>query len=381
MELHRTIPSGNPHRPAIIAKLGLASVLALASLAGCALKGGGSGAQREAADTLAVQLVRAETRQRVALVLPARVAAREEVTVTARVAGRLTALPASEGDSFAAGQALAMFEAPEMREALASARAGLDAATVRRDNARRQEARMDSLFAARVVALRDLDQARGERRDADAADAAAGAALDQIDAGVRIAAPFAGVVVRRRVDPGTSVLPGQPLLEIRSNAVGEILASVPESALESLRADRASFQIGDGPWHAARLTWVDGMTDFATRTRIARFAPAPSAVALEPGAFARIRLIAAPSAAAAAGDATARPADDSVPSVPTRALVRRGALAGVYVVREGRARLRWIKPGRADDASVAVLGGLDPGEAVVADPTGLWDGRPVRVRP
>ncbi len=306
-----------------------------------------------------------------ALVLPARITARDEVTLTARLAARLTALPVREGDHFRAGQALAQFDAAETRAQLEGARAGLAAATVARDIARRQEARMDSLVVARVAAQRELEGAQAERRAAEAAWAQAKAQVDGVSSGTTLAAPFAGVVVRRHADPGATVGPGQPLLDIRSDEVGEIVASVPESELGRLRAGHAEFQAGDGAWRAATLVRVDGMTDDATRSRTARFRAAGGG-ALEAGAFARVRL-------AAVGGAIVGATAERGLSVPASALVIRGGLTGVFVVEDGVARLRWLRVGRTNGGAVEVLAGLAPGDAIVVAPQGLTDGRPVKV--
>jgi hypothetical protein len=61
--------------------------------------------------------------------------------------------------------------------------------------------------------------------------------------------------------------------------------------------------------------------------------------------------------------------------------VRRGELAGVFVVEDGVARLRWLRIGRESGGEVEVLAGLDGADAVVADPAGLVDGRAVTVTP
>lgn len=305
-----------------------------------------------------------------ALVLPARVTAREEITLTARLAARLTSLPLREGDRFREGQVLAAFDAPETRATLEGARAGLVAATLARDLARKQEARMDSLYAQRVAALRELEGAQAERRAADAAWAQARAQVDGLQSGTELTAPFAGVVVRRHADPGVTVGPGQPLLDIRSTSVGEIAASVPESELARLAGGRADYQVGDGPWSAARVSRVDGMTDWATRSRVARLRPAGGEM-LEPGAFARVRLAPRAGAAPSAADETLR--------VPRTALVRRGALTGVFVAEGGIARLRWLRVGHESGETVEVLAGLAPDDAVIADPAGLIDGRGVTV--
>ena len=74
-----------------------------------------------------------------ALLLPARVTAREEVTVTATIAARLTALPYAEGQRFPEGAAIAVFDAPETRDAIQGTRTALDAALLHLDQAKKQE--------------------------------------------------------------------------------------------------------------------------------------------------------------------------------------------------------------------------------------------------
>ena len=352
------------------------AVLALAAIAALAANGcGGSALHKEAvgaAAPLTVSVMQAGHSSGEALVLPARVTARDEVTLTARMAARLTALPLREGDRFRKGHALALFDAPETRAALEGARAGLSAAGLARDLARKQESRMDTLYASRVAALRELEGAQADRRAAEAAWAQARAQVDQMASGTTLEAPFDGVVVRRHVDPGATVGPGQPLLDIRSNEVGEITSSVPESELARLAASHAEYQIGEGPWRAAILLRVDGMTDFATRSRVARFRPAQG-TALEPGAFGRVRL--AESARVGSEESTAGPSL----SVPVTALVTRGGLTGVFVAESGVARLRWLRVGRVNGGAVEVLAGLDPADAVIIDPRALSDGRAVKV--
>jgi len=363
--------AGTRSRMALLALVGLAGFAAIATN-GC----GGSSAQREdsAAPAVTVTVMRAQLSSGEALVLPARVTARDEVTLTSRLAARLTALPLREGDRFRKGQTLARFDAPETRAALEGTRAGLVAATLARDLARKQESRMDSLFASRVAALRELEGAQADRRAAEAAWAQARAQADQMASGTTLEAPFDGVIVRRQVDLGATVGPGQPLLDIRSNEVGEITSSVPESELARLTAARAEYQIGEGPWQPAVLVRVDGMTDFATRSRVARFRPARS-TALEAGAFGRVRLA---GARHAGGEKTI--ASSSL-TVPATALVIRGGLTGVFVAENGVAHLRWLRVGRVNGGTVEVLAGLDPSDAVIVNPAALSDGRAIQVAP
>jgi len=231
--------------------------------------------------------------------------------------------------------------------------------------ASRQSARMESLFASKVVSERDREVADAERRSAEARLESARAALGAIESGTTVRAPFDGVVVRVHADPGADLAPGTPLVDLRSSAGLEVVADVPEGDAAKLATLALSVQIGDGPWRPARLARLEGMTDWRSRSRTAHLTFQGDA---EPGAFARLAL----------GTAPGKGGDGSVPAA---SLVTRGALSGVFVIEEGAARLRWLKLGRERGERVEVLAGLEPGEKFALVPGSLADGAPVRVRP
>jgi multidrug efflux pump subunit AcrA (membrane-fusion protein) len=194
-----------------------------------------------------------------------------------------------------------------------------------------------------------------------------------------VPAPFDGIVVRHRVDPGAFVSPGTPLMDIRSLGGVEIVAPIPESEMDRVADGTAEFQIENAPWRGATLLRLEGMTDFATRTRVARFRPKHAAEApLVPGSFARVRLaprhaLTTPHEPGEAADNTSR-----MLTVPSRCLVRRGSLTGVYVIREGRAVLRWLRLGRESAEWVEVLAGLASGDEIATEPGSLSDGQRVQ---
>ncbi len=363
--------------------IALAAPLLLALAAAAIVAGCGGGEKAEPADSRAPVTVRVTVVRAGAtgdgLVLPGRVEAREEVTLSSRIAGRVTSLPLSGGAPFREGAVLVRFDAPEAREALAAAEAAWSAARARLSLARRQEARYDTLYASRVAALHELEVVRAERETAEAAERGAAAAASERRAAVEIRAPFAGVVVRRRADQGAEVGPGAPLLDIRSRESGLVAAAIPEREAERVRGP-VSIQVGDGPWRPATLVRVDGMIDPLSRTRTARFRPRDGGGgALEAGAFARVRLGGAASRDATRGAAgtSAAGGNASEFTIPAEAFVHRGSLAGVYVVRDGHVSLRWLRVGRQAGEGVTVLAGLDAGDSVALDPTGLEDGRRV----
>lgn len=317
---------------------------------------------------VAVQAVVLDSVASGALVLPARIKAREEVVVSARLAGRVTVLLAREGDRVRAGQPLARFDAPEARRALDAARREFDSATLSAEVSRRQQARIESLFVSHVTAPRDRELADSERRSAEARLESARASLENLQAALDVSAPFDGVVARRSVDPGADVQPGTPLFVVRSVGAIEIVVPVPEAAVAALPRARFAFQEAEGEWRAASLARLEGMTDFTTRTRTAHLVPAGGPMP-EPGAFARVRL------------ESADLPDAPLPLLPLTSVTRRGGLTGAYVLEGDRAVLRWLKLGREQGDSVEVLSGLFPGERVARLAAGLADGSAVQVLP
>ena len=59
---------------------------------------------------------------------------------------------------------------------------------------------------------------------------------------------------------------------------------------------------------------------------------------------------------------------DAALRVPERAIVRRGELTGVYVLKDGTLTLRQLRPGTREGDSVEVLAGLRAGDVVALDP-------------
>ncbi len=341
-----------------------AAVLMGLALSGCGATG--REARAPAPPAVAVQTVVLDSSAVGSLVLPARVKAREEVVVGARVAGRVTVLLASEGQRVRGGQPLARFDAPESRRALEAARREFEAATLGAEGAGRQQARMESLLVARVAAPRDREVADAAAQAADARLESARAGLENLAASFEVRAPFAGVIAQRHVDAGADVQPGTPLFTVRSTDGTEIVLPVPEAALPALPGAQLAFEVDGQGWQPARLLRVDGMTDFSTRTRTAHLAPAAGS-GPDPGAFARVRI------------ESPRLPDPPLPLLPSTGIVRRGALTGAFVIADGRAELRWLRLGREQGGQVEVLSGLLPGERVARFAGGLADGARVRI--
>ncbi len=302
------------------------------------------------------------------LILGGRLKADEEVTVAARIAGRLSRVPVADGGTVRRGAAVAVFAAPDAEAARAAAQSAASAAQVRYEVARRQAARLDTLFAAGVATRRERELAGDERDAAEAGWHAAQAAATQATQSLTVEAPFDGVVVRHLVDPGASVMPGQPLLALRSVSAREVVVAVPDAVVPAAATAAWEVQDRDGAWHAARLARLDGASDPTTRSRFAYLTP-DGIGATQPGDFVRVRV----RGGAAAAESALR--------VPPSAVLTRGELTGVFVLRDGHAWLRWVHLGHQDGDTYEVLSGLTRGDRIARVAAGLTDGAPITVAP
>jgi hypothetical protein len=74
-------------------------------------------------------------------------------------------------------------------------------------------------------------------------------------------------------------------------------------------------------------------------------------------------------------------AETEVLAVPVAAVVKRGQLEGVFVLKEGRAWLRLVKTGRPVAGGIEILSGLEADEEIVGESsTNMKDGQRVEVK-
>lgn len=274
-----------------------------------------------------------------------------------------------------AGQAEAQSVVPEVEHAIAAAKANLDLAqaTFRR---------IEDLYAKKSVSNQEFDEASARLKAAQAAHEMAVAKRAQVQARIaqageeqraaritrdyaNIAAPFAGVVTERSVEPGNLAAPGAPLLTIEREGEYQLEAAVEESRLAAVRVGQNVRVLLEGCEEQARVAEIVPAVDAASRSYIVKIAlRCPAA---RSGMFGRTEF----------PQGTRR-----VIAIPEAAVTERGQLQTVFVVENGAARSRLITAGRKSQGMVEALSGLNDGEKVVVPvPAGLGDGARVEVRP
>lgn len=282
----------------------------------------------------------------------------QQADLSAQTSGRVVAIDVDLDDRVSAGQVLLRLSAVEQQAGAASSRAQLRAAEAAALEAQATHARYLALAAKQYVSGLQLDQARAARDAAVAARDAARAQLaqsqQQADYTV-VRAPFAGVVSARRVEPGESVAPGQPLLSIHAPGALRLVVQLPQSDVAAMRAAASPrILLADGRNLAAGAITVSPAADPASHTVAVRVALPDVEAAPQPGATAKLLF---PIAGAAARL-----------EIPRSALARRGEITGVYVLDGQRLSLRQLRLGETRGDQVEVLAGLKSGETIAADP-------------
>jgi RND family efflux transporter MFP subunit len=285
--------------------------------------------------------------------VPGTVRARNRAALAARVSASVVEVPHREGERVEAGAVLVRLDDAALRSAVAAAESSLKAADAERRRA-------ESLLEKGAATPREREDAAAR---AAAAQAAFEGAKDHLAYAV-LRAPFAGRIGTKPVNVGDIVAPGATLVEIEGEGGFELLATLEGDLAATLRPGFAAKAAVDGqPTPLPAVVRSISPGGDPTTHRFDVRADLGSAAGLRSGLFARLVL---PSAAAPARL-----------TIPSRAVMERGGLSGVFVVAEGKARLRWIAVGDLSGDQTEVRAGLEAGERVASDPAGLSDGTPV----
>ena len=283
---------------------------------------------------------------------PARIRSRQQAMISSRISAIVLSMPFREGDIVRAGETLVRLDDAPQRAALTAAEAQLS-------TAESESRRITSLLAKGAATVREADEVKARLEGARAALAEA----RDIVGSTSLRAPFAGRIVKKSVNPGDLAQPGAPLLELQGGSALELVATLEPDAARSVRLGQ-KFRVrvdGVDPSVEATVYSISPTADETTH-RVDVLFNLGAEVSLKPGLFARIELPAAEGAS------------PGPLSIPASSVIERGGLTGVFVVKDGRAFLRWIALGREIGERVEVRAGLAEGESVVISPAGLTDG-------
>jgi len=315
------------------------------------------------------------------------VEARYTYKIGPTAAGRLKRVDVNVGDRVRAGELLGEMDPVDLDDRLASqeasfkrARASLLAseaqvsdAAARSGYAAAQSKRYEELLRTGSVTVVAVEAKRQESQVTDAALAAARANLEAAReelgriraeaegvgkqrANLRLVAPVDGLVVARGADPGTTVVAGEPVVEIID----------PKSLWINVRFNQLGSS-GLGPKLPARIVLRSDSAQEIAGT-VERVEPLADAVTEE--TLAKVSFEDLPGAVRAVGElaevTVALAAVAAAPVVPNASVQRVDGRTGVWLIDGGNLRFAPVRTGATDlDGLVQVHDGLKTGDRVV----------------
>jgi len=346
--------------------------------------------------------VRAAGTQAAVLNASGYVVARRRATVSSKITGKVVEVDVEEGKNVVQGQVLARLDDSSPRAALALAEAQAEAARhtlkendVRLDQARLNERRAAQLLKERIVSQSQLDDAKAE---ADSIDARIGASKEQIRVAERqievqqadldnyvIRAPFSGVAISKDAQPGEMVSPVSAgggftrtgICTIVAMHSLEIEVDVNESYISRVSAGQDVDAVLDAypDWHIpARVITLVPTADRQKATVLVRLAFKQLDPRILPDMAIKVTFL-------REGDATATASAQPTALVPRPAIRTVGADNFAFVLRGDAVERRAVRLGGTDGDRVEVLAGLQSGDRVVVSPSAaLADGSKVIVQ-
>jgi membrane fusion protein, multidrug efflux system len=285
------------------------------------------------------------------------VQAADRAVIAARISGQIIELPVVPGSKVVKGDLLVKINAAEISAQVVQAKAQL-AQAERNLERERSLLKKNASTPETVRSLEDI------HRIALASTKEVQTMLDY----TAITAPFSGIISRKSADVGDLAAPGKPLLEIENGMKLQVVADIPESMILKIKIGNdipvsipaAGFSL------TCKVEEVSPAADPLSRTAPIKLS-LPSDPNIRSGQFARLSL---PGGV------------ESAILVPRSAIMPFGQMERVFIVLEGKARLRLVRTGAGVNDTIEILAGLAPGdEVVVTGNEGLTDGQALTVTP
>ncbi|HUD23026.1 MAG TPA: efflux RND transporter periplasmic adaptor subunit [Acidobacteriaceae bacterium] len=321
------------------------------------------------------------------IVLPGNMQAFTLAPIYARTTGYVKSWSHDIGSHVHEGDLLAVIETPELDQQLAQARADLATAQSNAALAKITAARYQSLIAQNAVSQQDTDNALAQLQATNTEVNSAQAnmhRLEELQSFERIEAPFDGVITARNLDIGQLVTPAgstttpgsgtvsgsKEIFDISATQTLRVYINVPQvyapDAKNGVAATLTLPQYPGRTFHGKLVRSSDAV-DPATRTLLAEVDVDNRSGQLLPGSYTEVHLN----------------VSSAVPAliVPVSALILEpDGLHVATVDATNHAHIVSVTQGRDSGSTIEILGGLAPGQPVIANPPdSLTDGELVRV--
>jgi len=289
------------------------------------------------------------------------------VAVRPQMSGVLTDVLFKEGEYVKQGQVLFQIDPRPLQAALAQSMAAVKRDEAQFAQAKAQEGRLRSLVDKDYITRQEYDVAATAAKSLEATVNANQAAVEQarLQLGyARIVAPIAGRTGSLAVKPGnlvTAGTSGTPLVVINRTKPILVALPVPQRYLEDIRRYRSTGDLkveiaqdrGGQTMVEGKIVFIDNSVNPATGTILLKAQVANDKEQLWPGQFLAARIILrVDSDAMVLPEAAVQPGQDG---------------SFVFVVADGRARVRPVEVDRQVGEYVVISKGLQGDEKIVID--------------
>ncbi len=334
-----------------------------------------------------------QRRTGVSTILGASVVPYREVTFSAETSGRVEFIAGQEGDRFNQKQVLLALDIDELIAQREQIVADLNNAYLRLRNTQMQYGRewwspqsrevnkmpgmgmpslFDQFFTKNIAGGMGygnptlerysdlyssgtrLGQAQGQHR-------AALSKLNEIDARLRdtrTISPFNGVIVEKMVEAGDTVSMGQPLIKYADLNNLQLSVEVPSRLITEVHEGMVIPAMLDfnNQFVNVRLAQIYPLGNVKRHTITVKF-DLPVGITAWPGTYAEVML------------PESNESNKTMIEIPESAVVKRGSLPVVYVIKGNKRELRLVRLGASYvEDTVTVLAGLNLGEQVLVNP-------------
>ena len=330
----------------------------------------------------------------VTLEMPGELEAYEEVAIYPRVTGYVKTIRVDRGSNVRAGDVLAVLDAPELvaqraeaQSKLQGAQAQLAATRARASSAAGTFEKMkaaaatpgvvagNDLVVAQKTAEAEASQVQGAEQTVEAARQAV-RSITEMEAYLRVVAPFAGTITERNAHPGALVGPAAaasgatPMFRVVQSSRLRLVVPVPEAYSASITpGTTVPFTVRAYPnqTFSGQVARVARAIEVRTRTMAVEIDVDNRDGRLSPGSFSQVRW----------------PIERRMPSLVVPSASIATTTDRVFVVRINDGRTEWVDvtTGLVSGTMTEVFGDLRPGDLVAARGTDeLRPGVAVKVR-
>jgi HlyD family secretion protein len=298
--------------------------------------------------------------------------------IASKITGRVEQVLVNEGDTVEKGQIIAILDQTDLLRQIEKARAQLAAAEDAAEELQKESNRRQILLARSQLST-TVEQAQQYAKNYAVAQRAVEAASADLRLAeynlslTQIPALFSGIVTKRWVMPGASVVPGQKMFTVADTSLVYVATYVDQDFSGKLRKRQAATVILRGRENQpvpGQVLRIRPEADAATEETVAEVAYPVAVGEFQLGQWANVYI--------QVGEAK----DALV--LPRVALVRADNQTAVFIVGADEKLRRQpvtVAATSPRNPMIAVDGNLQPGDQVVLMPLGLSPGQAVRPRP